>query len=112
MSDIPISLPGPEMEIKGYRLRNGPKEGQYHICKQCGEFWYNFRSYIRTRKYVYDYHKDVYGKGNPRYFQPIGWFCKKCRFFEADANIPEPMERPTNIRVIKDKKDNIIGLEK
>src|SRR5204863_8062687 len=79
-----------DMEYKEYRLRNGPKEGQYHICKQCGEFWYNYRSYIRSKKYVYDYDKGVYGKSNPRYFQPMGWFCKKCKLFEADTNIPEP----------------------
>lgn len=113
MTDIP-GQQEPDLEYKGYRSYfkgAREKEGQYHTCKQCGEFWYCYRSYIRVRKYKYDYHKDVYSKGNPRYFQPIGWFCKKCKLFEADTNIPEPIEKPVDVTICKDKKGYPIGVE-
>lgn len=65
-------------------------ETQFHRCSKCNSL-NNFRSYIRARKYVWDYDKDLIGKNNPRKFYPIGWFCKNCSNFERDKEIVDPI---------------------
>lgn len=40
---------------------------------------------------MYDYHKGLYGKGNPRKFYPMGWFCKNCSNFQKDEQITDPI---------------------
>jgi hypothetical protein len=46
------------LEPKGY---SGFKEGKYHKCSKCGKLVENYRTYIRTRQFAYDYDRGVLG---------------------------------------------------
>lgn len=68
------------------------REGQYHECVKCNEIRYTDRTYIRIRKYEWDWKNDIMGKANPRIWQPIGWFCQKCRFLDIDTDVDKELE--------------------
>jgi hypothetical protein len=67
------------------------REGQYHECVKCNNY-YADRTYIRIRKYEWDSLNDIIGKANPRIWQPIGWFCQKCRFLDIDTDADKELE--------------------